>query len=84
MEHRIYFRKLTFANAIKLLDEGSLARQIWDEQIINDWPGLSKESVELCKKLELPNIIKEDKKKIEWKSSVRKKCKDDIQKTLIS
>ena len=84
MKHRIYFRKLTFANAIKLLNEESLAKQIWEEQVKNEWPGLSKESVEICRVLELPNIVKEDKKKIEWKKSVKEKCKDDITNILIN
>ena len=84
MKHRIYFRKLTFANAIKLLNEESLAKQIWEEQVKNEWPGLSKESVEICRVLELPNIVKEDKKKIEWKKSVKEKCKDNIKNVLIN
>ena len=65
MELRIAYRKLTFANAIKHLSDKSLAKQIWDEQVKNKWPGLAQESVEICKKLDLPNLVENEKKKVE-------------------
>ena len=56
MKTRIMQNKLVFINAIKHLDDDCLAKQIYDEQVYNKWPGLAKECSIFCSDLGLPDI----------------------------
>ena len=49
-------RKLNFVNSLKSLDGSSLAKQIFNEQVKHQWPGLVMECDELCDSLNLPRI----------------------------
>ena len=76
MENRIMERKLNFVVHLKRLDESALAKQIYEEQVDNEWPGLTQEAKELCKELLLPNLTKKsiviDKSgKKQWKKSIK-------------
>ena len=48
MENRIIQRKINFLVHVKNLKEGDLAKQVYDEQVLNGYPGLVKEVQELC------------------------------------
>ena len=56
MKHRIWEAKLLLIRRIKRQSQGSLSWKIWKEQVINKWPGLSAEVMDICKQLDIPNI----------------------------
>ena len=58
MENRIYEQKLNFICHLKELNDEALAKQIFNEQRENNWPGLAKEAKEICKIVYLPDITK--------------------------
>ena len=53
---RIWLEKIMMAYHIKRLDEDSLARKVYDEQIENSWPGLAKEVQFMCQDLLIENV----------------------------
>ena len=58
MRFRIMKRKLRFINFIKKCDDSFLAKQIYQEQLKHNWPGLTQEAREMCVLLDLPDITK--------------------------
>ena len=72
MKYRIWTSKLIFVNTLKNMQDGTLAKEIFDEQVNRGWPGLAKEATKICQDLELPNIIKERIGKRKWESMVKK------------
>ena len=72
MKTRIMQNKLVFINAIKHLDDDCLAKQIYDEQVYNKWPGLAKECSIFCSDLGLPDITQMCYSKNVWKGMVKK------------
>ena len=72
MKYRIWTSKLIFVNTLKNIQDGTLAKEIFDEQVNRGWPGLAKEATKICQDLELPNIIKERIGKRKWESMVKK------------
>ena len=58
MKNRVIQRKLNFMVHLKKLKEKDLANQIFREQRSNGYPGLVKESRELCEQIGLPDITK--------------------------
>ena len=66
MKQRIWKQKLMLAARIAG-QEGSLANQIYMEQLEMGWPGLAREVEEICKKCGVPDMNKEmmDKDQIE-------------------
>ena len=57
MEGQVFKRKLRFINHLKR-SEGSLANEIYKEQVANNWPGLSEEDDKICGKIGIPRITK--------------------------
>ena len=57
MEGQVFKRKLQFINHLKR-SEGSLANEIYKEQVANNWPGLSEEDDKICGKIGIPRITK--------------------------
>ena len=68
MENRIWMKKLIFVNCLKYMPNESLAKQTYSEQVRRSWPGLARESSELCLRLWLPNIVKEEIGCKKWES----------------
>ena len=64
MKQRIWKLKLMMARKI-LYQEGSLAHEIYEEQLKHDWPGLAKEVKEICEEIGVKNINEEDVSKEE-------------------
>ena len=52
---RIWKEKIRMVSAIKETDSRFLARQVYEEQKRNDWPGLAKEVEKICEIVGLPN-----------------------------
>ena len=74
MENKIIKKKLNLIFHIKSLDDKTLAKQVYMEQIKNNWPGLTKEVEDICECLEIVNITKTDDEitKYSWKKIVSK------------
>ena len=59
MKLRIWKEKLRLARRIKRQD-GSLAKAIFDEQVVMGWPGLAKEVEVICKEVGLENVYEKE------------------------
>ena len=55
MKHRIWKQKLILVRRIQIQDR-SLAKAIYEEQVAMGWPGLAREASEICKILCVPDI----------------------------
>ena len=53
MRHRVWQEKILLA--IWQQEEGSLAREVLEEQVRMGWPGLAREVQEICQKTGLPD-----------------------------
>ena len=51
MVHRVWLEKLLLVRHIRSLDTDTLARSIYEEQKKMAWPGLAKETAEICRQL---------------------------------
>ena len=70
MEQRIKLKKLKLALHLKNLSSDSLAKQVFTEQIQNEWPGLTKEVKNICLEWLVRDVTKEwqsEPKANEWK-----------------
>ena len=56
MKHRLWKEKLLYVIQLKRLSETSLAKEIYEEQKEQGWPGLAKEVSEICQKVGLDNV----------------------------
>ena len=73
MANRIAQRKLNFVCHIKNLNDEDLAKQVFDEQLVNGYPGIDKEVQELCENLGIPEVTKDrkdEKSKAKWKKII--------------
>ena len=52
-----------------------LARQVYNQQVENDWPGLAKETKGICKRLNISNINRIPFDKYELKETIKKMTK---------
>ena len=78
MSMRVMKRKLRFMNFIKNLGSDSLSKQIYNEQIKNNWPGPVKEAEKICEDLNLPNITENTV----YNDDIDAACKDETEKNL--
>ena len=72
--------KLNLVVHLKQLDEDSLAKQVFDEQIRHNWPGLAKEAKDICQKWKMDNVTREEeevKSKKMWKRIIQMKAKEE-------
>ena len=64
---RMYLEKLRLMEAIKRQEDGVLAKEVLEQQLLMGWPGLAREVEEICREVGLPNLCYEevDKKTVE-------------------
>ena len=74
MYYRIVEKKLLFVNCLKLLPDSCLAKEIFNEQLVQGYPGLIREVKDICEKMGLPDISVQDIPKGQWKKIVRERC----------
>ena len=84
IKYRIYTRKLCFVNSLRQAKDESLSREILIEQERLQLPGLAQETKEICRELNLPNIMRENIPTMLWKREVKKACKSASEKELKS
>ena len=67
-------RKLNLIYHIKSLDDNCIAKEVFNEQVKNCWPGLAKECSNFCEQLNIPDITQPDINipKLSWKNLVKK------------
>ena len=56
MELRVWQEKIILVLQIRSLNKETLARKIYEEQKKNNWPGLIKETKEICKALDIEDV----------------------------
>ena len=85
MKMRVWVEKIMLVRHIRSLDQSALARRIYEEQKINEWPGLVKETKEICNKINIADCNEDDL----WKQGTKQyrkylidKCKEKDEKEL--
>ena len=69
MKQRIWKMKLLLAKKL-MSQERSLAKEIYEEQLKNDWPGLSVEVKEICREIGVHNLNEKDVSKEELEDAI--------------
>ena len=71
MPMRVKKEKLMMVKHIKELDLDSLAKEMYEEQVKNSWPGLAQEAEDICKELYVENVNTTKKSKAEFSKDVK-------------
>ena len=75
MKYRVFSRILNFTKHIFCHSEDSnLAKQVMNEQLQHDWPGLTKQAIHICNELNLSGLFDPQVSKSQFKSVVKKAC----------
>ena len=82
IKHQIYKANLNLLFHIRSLQDPSLAKQVYDQQLKYSWPGLVQEGQEICEKLGIPDVTKVKADKLELKNMVKKACREEDEKEL--
>jgi hypothetical protein len=75
MKLRIWKRKCLLLHHIKNMGEETLAKQVYLEQRVNDWPGLSKEVTLICKELGIEDVNSSRTQKNALRKELEKACR---------
>ena len=51
MKQRLLTEKMLFIQRLRRMEDSSLAKEVYDEQKLNGWPGLAKEVSEICREI---------------------------------
>ena len=60
MTHRVWMEKVLMVRHLQGLDTDSLARRVYEEQRERAWPGLARETADICQKLGIPDCNSEN------------------------
>ena len=71
MSMRVKKEKILLVKHIRELEENSLARLMYEEQVRNNWPGLAKETADICRELFLEDVNITKKGKAEYSKDVK-------------
>ena len=71
---RIWLEKLMLALHVSRLEEGTLARLVFEEQKINQWPGLAEEAEQICRELSVESVHTTGLSSRAYRSQVLKAC----------
>ena len=77
---RIWEEKCLLLMRIQWLEEGSLAKMIYQEAEDNGWPGLGKEVRQICRELNIPDINLYRIQKAELQKALKFSHKEDMMK----
>ena len=75
MESRIWREKVMLVYHISHLDEGSLAKEMLEEQVGNSWPGLSSEVSDLCQSMNLEDPRTTEKSRKVFNNLAKEACR---------
>ena len=59
---------------VRRLEEGSLAKRVYDEQVSNQWPGLAQEVELICNELEIESVNKTRMSKSSYRRKLVAAC----------
>ena len=71
---RVWQQKILLVHHIRSLENTSLAKMMYVEQVENNWPGLAKETEELCEKLEVEDVNITSKTKTVYAKELKRAC----------
>ena len=71
---KIWIEKLMLVLHIRRLDEDTLARKTYEEQLANKWPGLAAETEEICLELSIESVHSTILTKKQYRQIVLKAC----------
>ena len=74
---RVDREKAMFVLFIRSLDDETLAKQVYEEQKKNNWPGLAKETKEICERLEVEDVNETLMSKKEYKEIFNEACEKE-------
>ena len=77
MKHRIWYEKVNLITAIQKM-KGGLAKQVYDEQVLQDWPGLAHEVDAICSTIGIPNANHNIVNKKDLNAALRKHDSEEI------
>ena len=75
MKHRVEKQKVMLVHHLKNLDARTLARQVYDQQKENSWPGLVLECQNICKRLGLEDVNNTECTQREYKKMLDAACR---------
>ena len=75
MKHRVEKQKVMLIHHLKNLDQRTLARQVYDQQRRNNWPGLARECQGICERMGLEDVNETECMKKEFKRMLDAACK---------
>ena len=70
MKWRVWELKIHLIQAIRRQEEGGLAREVLEEQLEMDWPGLASEVRDICKEIMIPDASRRDIEKETIKKAI--------------
>jgi hypothetical protein len=70
MKWRVWQEKFLLTLAIKRLGENTLAKGMFQQQVMEGWPGLTEEATEISKVLRIPDVCREEVTKEEVKEAI--------------
>jgi hypothetical protein len=82
MELRVWLAKLMMILHIRGLKEDSMAKQVWREQRLMDWPGLAQECNAISEKLIVENANTTEMTKKEYRKHVTEACNMENERRL--
>ena len=71
MPLRVKQQKVMMVKHIRELEDDSLAKLVYQEQVRNNWPGLAAEAAEICKELYIEDVNETKKGKQEFSKEVK-------------
>jgi hypothetical protein len=84
MSIRIIMEKILLVLHLRSLPNNSLARKIYEEQKLKNWPGLARETEYICKEMNIPSCNEMDQSKSSYKKTVLEACHRQNEKYLRS
>ena len=84
MKLRIWASKVKMVMALRMMDKKFLARQVYDEQVRQGWPGLAREVAEVCLQIDLPDANSLDVTKSQVDKAIKEYNKVEIKEAMTS
>ena len=75
MESRIWREKIMLVYHVSQLDEGSLAKDMLEEQVANNWQGLASEVNDLCHSMNIEDPRTTEKNRKAFSNLVKERCR---------
>ena len=84
MKYRVYTRLLNFLKHVHSHSDSNLSRLVLEEQLKNDWPGLSQVGKKIMDELGITGLFESEVSKKRFKVIVKESCKAKNEESLQS